>query len=105
MFADVRMTYVDYANGRVVIVDFNGVVLRSDYYGPATLRISNDSAEKVVHLTVSAEKDKVCTIQTTSDWQTWSELYRYTNSNEILEFDDLKATNSSLFYRLITQGQ
>ena len=56
-----------------------------------------------MHLTIAAEKDRVCTIEKTTDLQSWKDLYHYTNSAEVLEFDDFAATNHSGLYRVRTE--
>ncbi len=79
------------------------MVLQSDHYGPPLVKVSKGEAQTQVRLSVSAENEKVCTIEKSPDLQTWSELHRYTNFNRVLQFDDFTATNSAGFYRVRTE--
>jgi len=101
-FADLDFIQLTYGNGTVVAVGINGAILQSDHYGPPLVKLSKPAPAQA-HLTVSAEKDKLCKIEISPDFASWSELYRYTNFDGLLEFDDLSATNALEFYRVRTE--
>jgi hypothetical protein len=97
-FYDAGLAFVTYGHGRVVIVGLNGVVLVSDYYGPAVLNLT---ASPALGLNISAEKQRLCVVEQSSDLLNWSELSRYTNSNETADLT-LSSTNSAGFFRVGT---
>jgi hypothetical protein len=102
-FPDAHLINATYGAGRFVLVGWNGVVLVSDHYGPPIMKLSRSLGQTPSHLSIMAEKDRLCTIQATADFQTWTDLYHYTNSAEVLEFDDFKGTNRFGIYRVKTE--
>ncbi|HMC27100.1 MAG TPA: hypothetical protein VKM56_04820 [Verrucomicrobiae bacterium] len=105
MFYDLGLAYVAYGNGVVMIVGAQGVVLQSDHYGPPIARISKPAAlgRSVVRVSVSAEKEKICTLQGSADLENWVDLHSYTNYDGLAEFDEPSGTNATGFYRAVTE--
>jgi hypothetical protein len=102
-FYDVGMERVMYVNGRVFIVGVNGEVLQSDHYGPPILKVGKSVGGAEVNLSVSAEKDKVGTIEVSDDFQKWTELRRFTNSTGVVEFNLAGQTNAVQLFRATTE--
>jgi len=99
-FSDTAPAYVSYCNGRVMIVGDQGVVLQSDHYGPPLLRLSMNTGRVEAALRIVAEKEKVCVIERSRNLQNWTEWGRYTNDNDLAEFNVPVGTNSAELYRV-----
>jgi len=93
------LPFVTYAQGRVIAVGGSGTVLVSDHYGPALVTIEKQAD---LRLKISAQKNKLCVIEQSTDFQNWTELSRYTNSTETTEIGGIVASNSATIFRVLT---